>query len=121
MPYKAFGLGASSFDGISRFQNETDLESYCQKIEQGKDVTVFTETLTEDQRYLERLMLGLRRKNGLAREEVITGFADKKKMRGQFIQSCIDEGLLYECNGRLILTSAGLMLESEIITQLVVR
>lgn len=89
IPYKGFGLGAASFDGVSRFQNETDIMSYCEKIEQGKDVTAFTETLTLEQIHLERLMLGLRRKKGLALQEVIAGFSDKKG-RGAAIDSIID-------------------------------
>ncbi len=67
-PYKGFGLGACSFDGKSRFQNQKNLMKYMNDIDTGNDVTVFSETLTENQVYLERIMLGLRRAQGLRYE-----------------------------------------------------
>ncbi len=115
VPYKSFGLGAASFDGASRFINEHDLVTYIESIDRGDDAIELEEQLTLQQIHLETLMVGLRREKGVAREDVV-GNGDNKKI---IVQALIEKGLLRECDGRLMLTSAGLMLESEIIAQLV--
>lgn len=53
-PYKGFGLGACSFDGERRLQNEKNLKEYLTKIEQGVAITIFAEELTLEQLRLEK-------------------------------------------------------------------
>jgi oxygen-independent coproporphyrinogen-3 oxidase len=70
-PYKGVGLGACSFDGKSRFQNQKHLMKYINDIDSGTDVTIFSETLTNNQAYLEQVMLGLRRAQGLDMNDLL--------------------------------------------------
>lgn len=118
-PYKAFGLGACSFDGQGRFQNEKNLMKYMDGIKKGQEVISFSETLTPDQIHLERLMLGLRQKVGVTWDD-LSEFVPVRKKEG--IKQALDrfkaDQLLQETNGRYVLTTAGMAVENEIISQL---
>ncbi len=120
VPYKAFGLGACSFDGTTRFQNEKNLMKYMQKAEKNEDVTTFSEQLTEQQIHVERVMLGLRRSKGVLWDVLLQGLPERKKQEiKEKIAQFKKRGLLAEQdNGRLVLTPAGLSVENEIIVQL---
>ena len=118
-PFKGFGLGACSFDGTQRIQNEKNLMRYIDSVKKEDDITIFTEELTEDQIYLERLMLGLRRRKGVSCA-LLMGTSNERT--NVAIKNCIESlksyGLLDESNGTLTLTPKGLMLENEVVTQL---
>ncbi len=118
-PYKAFGLGACSFDGQGRFQNEKNLMKYMDGIQKGQEVISFSETLTPDQIHLERLMLGLRQKIGVTWDD-LSEFVPVRKKEG--IKQALDrfkaDQLLEETNGRYVLTTAGMAVENEIISHL---
>ena len=63
-PYLGLGAGAHSYNGTSRQWNPSDLDSYMQGIE--KDSPVFElETLSDTDRYNEKLMLSLRTAQGI--------------------------------------------------------
>ncbi len=118
-PYKAFGLGACSFDGRHRFQNEKNLIKYMEGVEQKKEVTAFCERLTAEQIQLERLMLGLRRKVGVSWIDLFEHLPDGK--REQFkktVGALKEKQLLEEMDGQLLLTTAGMVVENEIIMRL---
>jgi|SRR5579863_4432478 len=118
-PYKAFGLGACSFDGQWRFQNEKSLLPYLESVDSGKDVTSFCEELTVSQIRLEKIMLGVRRSCGIAWDELVHGLtAQQGAFIAQRVAVLAQRDLLCEQNGRLILTPAGLAIENEIVRQL---
>ena len=118
-PYKAFGLGACSFDGEQRFQNEKNLMKYMEGIESRQDIISFSETLTPDQIHLERLMLGLRRRVGVSWSDLSEHVPVKKHEQCKHIIARLKEQqLLQEDNGRFFLTTAGMVVENEIIAQL---
>lgn len=118
-PYKAFGLGACAFDGTSRFQNEKSLINYLQKIEQKESAVVFFEQLTRAQIRLEKIMLGVRRKEGIRVQELLSDLSaddvDEIKKRVVVLQ---DRALIKEVDGSIVLTRAGLIIENEIVRQL---
>ncbi|HEB42054.1 MAG TPA: radical SAM family heme chaperone HemW [Candidatus Dependentiae bacterium] len=118
-PYKGFGLGACSFDGKRRFQNEKNLINYMEGIECGKEVTIFTEQLTKEQVRLEKIMLGLRRSTGITWDELLTDLSveQEQKCKNEVVQ-LKQRNVLREHNGRLQLTSAGLVIENDIIIRL---
>lgn len=118
-PYKAFGLGACSFDGQWRFQNEKSLMPYLESIEQNKQITTFSEELTEPQIRLEKIMLGVRRAQGIAWAELIHGLTPEQvALIQQRIEVLAQRDLLSCEHGRLILTPTGLAIENEIVRQL---
>jgi oxygen-independent coproporphyrinogen III oxidase len=117
--FKGFGLGACSFDGMQRLQNEKRLMEYLEKGKKDEDLTTFSECLTDDQIYLERLMLGLRRSKGVSFEALAQGmpFA-RKDLLQERLNLLVRNGFLVEQNNVFVLTPQGLMVENEIVTQL---
>jgi putative oxygen-independent coproporphyrinogen III oxidase len=118
-PYRGFGLGACSFDGTSRLQNEKNLIKYLESVEQAVYKPVFGEKITKEQVYAEKIMLGLRRMKGVCWEDV------KMELTDEQVQELIvkldmlkKNKLIVEKDGRLQLTPAGLIVENEIITRL---
>lgn len=120
-PYKGFGIGASSFDGKSRFINHKNLPEYLQLYKNyTKDVYEVKEVLSQEQAFLEWLMLGLRQKNGVGLHDVVYWLNEDK--RSQFfnqVQKLITTGLLAEKQGFICLTTKGMILENEIIISLI--
>lgn len=120
-PYKGFGLGACSFDGTFRSQNEKNLMKYMSACMQETELTIFTESLTPQQVYLEKMMLNLRRVNGIAVAELEHYLSEKEKVAvRQKISDFIDRGLMQRNDARIKLTVRGLAVENEIVTQLLV-
>jgi oxygen-independent coproporphyrinogen-3 oxidase len=118
-PYRGFGLGACSFDGNSRLQNEKNLIKYLESIEHNNYKPIFTETITKDQIYTEKIMLGLRRTKGVCWEEISIDLNNKQKEKIKLTIDILQQKkLITENNGRLQLTPAGLVVENEIITKL---
>jgi oxygen-independent coproporphyrinogen-3 oxidase len=118
-PYKAFGLGACEFDGIVRSQNEKSLKMYMESIEQGKEVTIFSEILTTEQVYLEKIMLGLRRAQGVTLAAMSEGLSSIQ------VQHIIEKiawlkqhDFIVEKDQALVLTPKGLAVENDIIVKL---
>ena len=73
-PYKGVGLGACSFDGLLRLQNEKNLMKYMAGIEKHQCSPIISvEQLTQEQVHLEKLMLGLRRAAGIKRFDLMVG------------------------------------------------
>lgn len=118
-PYKAFGLGACSFDGSSRFQNQKQLIKYLTDIDNNKDVTMFCETLTSEQVHLERIMLGLRRSEGINIDELMENVsATKQDQFKQTIDLLHENNFLYKKNNRIVLSPAGLAVQNDIAARL---
>jgi oxygen-independent coproporphyrinogen-3 oxidase len=118
-PYKGFGLGACSFDGRSRFMNEQNLIRYMGKVEQKSDPTIFSELLGADDVRLETIMLGLRRKKGVCYSYILEGLSlERRSILEEKVQCFRDANLLVLDDGYVQLTSAGLLVEQEIIAEL---
>ena len=117
--YNAFGLGACSFDGATRFANEKNLMKYMQLCSEGKSVHIFSEDLTREQVRLEKVMLGLRRICGISMHELIDGLSENQ-MRELHRKMDImhEQGLIRVIDEQLQLTAKGLALENEIVVQL---
>lgn len=118
-PYRGFGLGACSFDGTSRLQNEKNLIKYLESVEQGSYKPVFTEFITKQQVYAEKMMLGLRRMKGVCWQDISADLTqeqlDELVLKIEMLKK---EKLIAEKDGRLQLTPAGLIVENQIITRL---
>lgn len=68
-PYIGFGAGAHSYDGVHRYWNPSDIDLYI-KGALAHDLQREQETLTDEQRHTERVMLGLRTAEGIAQSDV---------------------------------------------------
>lgn len=118
-PYKGFGLGACSFDGKSRFQNDKKLISYLDCANNGVSVIEFAEKLTREQVYLEKIMLGLRTSRGVALSTLFSDISEEQKNRLiQNISWLKSNNYLQEKGDRLVLTPAALVVQNEVAVKL---
>jgi len=119
-PYKGVGLGACSFDGESRFQNEKNLLKYIDNLENNSSVIVFSEKLTSKQIWLEKLMLGLRQSAGISLDSIILELSEREEINlRRTIDMLVQEKFV--CLSKpdyLKLTPEGLVLSNEIIVKL---
>ena len=106
--YVGVGAGAHSYIGNKRSWNPDDLEAYIKGLS-GEGLAVSGETLTEQDRYNERIMLGLRTNKGVAREDIHTD-----------VSAHIETGLLREQDGRIIATQKGIHILNRIIEDLMI-
>lgn len=107
IPYIGLGAGAHSYDGQQRQWNISDLDTYIQQAK-AHQLQPEIEQLTEEQRHIERIMLGLRTQQGVGKEMVNTVAA----------QQYIQQGLLTEKAGRLVATTKGFHILNRIIEDL---
>ncbi len=118
LSYKGFGLGACSFDGQVRSQNEKNLVHYIQGV-RGRNVTVFAEKLSDKQVWFERLMLGLCQLKGVWLEDIVAPLSIRER---EAFSKTTDELMLAQLvshnEGRIALTQAGLAVANEIIVKL---
>lgn len=114
-PYKAFGLGACSFNGTSRTQNEKNLMRYLQAAEKKECVQASFELLTRQQIHLEKVMLGLRQCTGVLCKDILDGLTyDESLSITNRITSLLQAGFIEDKNGYLILTSKGISVENAV-------
>lgn len=104
-PYLGLGPGAHSFDGHRRWWNLPDLEGYTRSLLGDKRPKTGEEILTEPQKRLECLMLGLRTSQGIGEE-----LANPDHKNHHLLFHLIDEGLLRKKKDRFLPTTKGLLL-----------
>lgn len=118
-PYKGFGLGACSFDGTVRYQNEKNLMNYINDLQEGRSVKCDTEHVTEEHKELEILMLGLRSRQGVRVSEFTATYsAQEKEAFSTKVAEFSARALVQQNDDLLRLTPTGLLLENEIVVQL---
>ena len=118
-PYKGFGLGACSFDGKRRIQNEKNLMSYLAHSECNSDIVLSCEELTSYDAWLETVMLGIRLNKGVSMRSILTNQSeDKQKNIQTLLNDCVQHGLLALENDIIKLTVRGRALEHEIVARL---
>ena len=117
LPYKGFGLSASSFDGFSRFMNYKNLSKYLNNVVVGKCFDF--EVLTEEQQVMEVLMLGLRQTKGMDLHRMLYLLKDSSKCKFlEKINSLKSQGLIKVFGSRIQLTLKGMFVENEVILNL---
>ena len=104
VPYLGLGPAAHSFDGRMRRWNVTSVEEYCRLLGEGRAPIAGEELLTETQRRLEALCLGLRTRLGVALAD-LTPFPQANQTLAGFCQA----GLLKVEQGRARPTREGFL------------
>ena len=97
-PYVGVGMSAHSFDGHTRSWNHRGINKYLQRIEAGLPAEEDREILAEDERRIERIMLGLRTREGIASD-----LLDENPMTSKLLS----EDLIEREGERLRLTRRG--------------
>jgi oxygen-independent coproporphyrinogen III oxidase len=100
------GLGPSAFSTRNgqRWQNITDHLEYARRLEAGESPIASVEKLTSNMQRTERIALGLRTSEGIAKELI------NERDLGDLIST----GLLMQDDGRFVLTSRGKLLADSI-------
>lgn len=117
-PYKGFGVGACSFDGKFRYQNNKQLFNYMAAVEKDGRADDFYEELSDEQLYLEKLMLGLRQTKGIRLDDLVEGVLQKKEHINRVLKELEEVGYIKSQAGFVQLTPVGLAVENEVIVRL---
>lgn len=109
-PWEAFGPGAARFDGRTRITNHRSTTAWINKMLAGKDATGDVDAMTDEQAARERIVVGLRRRDGLDRDafRAASGFA-LDRLAGDAIARWAEEGFATDDGRRVRLTRAGLL------------
>ena len=115
--YAGFGPGAHSDLGDVRYSYCRDLAAYCRGVETGENIIDYSEHLTDRDRDIEYIMLGLRTVHGVARREFEyrcrLPFAPVEEVLARFAAS----GHARREGERWRLTPEGFLLSNQIIGQ----
>ncbi len=118
-PFKGVGIGAWSFDGISRIQNEKNIVHYIQAQQEGKDAVCNAEILSEESARLERIMLGLRRKQGFLLIDAVEGLSqEQRELFFSRLAGLQEKNIVRVSQERVALTATSLALENEVAAHL---
>ncbi|MBR1995730.1 MAG: radical SAM family heme chaperone HemW [Paludibacteraceae bacterium] len=107
-PYMGLGAGAHSYNGQQRQWNIADLDAYIEQA-MAHDLRPEIETLTPEQKHTERIMLGLRTCQGIAKDHINLSKA----------LPYLQQGLLVENGNRIVATTQGYHILNRIIEDLI--
>jgi oxygen-independent coproporphyrinogen-3 oxidase len=109
-PWEAFGPGAARFDGRTRITNHRSTTTWLTKTLAGKDATGDIDAMTAEQAARERIVVGLRRRDGLDRAafQAASGFG-LDGLAGAAIARWVEQRLATDDGSRVRLTRAGLL------------
>lgn len=116
--YLAFGPGACGFLGQVRYGDVKPVDRYCTTLEGGRLPVATHEVLTPRQGLAERLILGLRTRDGIVSEWLRERLAPGDRRLSRIVESWRALGLLVEESGRARLTEAGFLLSDALFTEL---
>lgn len=117
--YKGFGLGACSFNGQFRFQNNKNLRNYFDAVSQEQGLIYESEEITQQQMSIEKIMLGLRQAQGVDVHDVLKDFTSVQQQHFKEKADWLEkQGLVEQTNGRLFLTPQGYVVENEVAVNL---
>ena len=118
--YIGVGLGASSLFTNARYHNETDLLTYINEVETGKDIRRETERLTVEEQMEEFMILGLRRMCGVSRNEFLKRFGRPlETIYGTVLQKLKRQELITIEEDRIALTELGIDVSNQVFVEFV--
>jgi len=110
-PWEAFGPGAARFDGRVRITNHRSTTTWMRRVLANEDVTGDRETMTPLEAAQERVVLGLRRRDGLRRADFqATSGYDLDLIAGEPIRRWAERGLATDDGEQVQLTREGLLI-----------
>ena len=118
--YIGVGLGASSLFTNARYHNETELLTYIEEIEAGRDVRREIERLVESEQMEEFMILGLRRMCGVSREAFQKRFGRPiETVYGSALQKLKKQGLITMEGDRIALTDLGIDVSNQVFVEFI--
>ena len=109
-PWEAFGPGAARFDGRTRITNHRSTTTWIAKTLAGEDATGDIDAMTAEQAARERIVVGLRRRDGVDRAafQAASGFG-LDTLAGDAIARWVEQRLATDDGSRVRLTRSGLL------------
>ena len=109
-PWEAFGPGAARFDGRTRVTNHRSTTTWMSRVLAGEDASGDVDAMTAEQAARERIVVGLRRRDGVDRGlfQAASGF-DVDALVGDVIARWATRGFATDDGRRVRLTRAGLL------------
>jgi oxygen-independent coproporphyrinogen-3 oxidase len=118
--YHGFGPGAARYLNGTREVGHRSTTTWLRRIEAGEDPVGYRETLSEENRAREALILGLRRASGVCRHELLRDQgADLNQLGGAAWSKLMTQGLVEPTDTGYRLTRAGRLLADSVTIELV--
>jgi oxygen-independent coproporphyrinogen-3 oxidase len=109
-PWEAFGPGAARFDGRVRITNHRSTTTWMRRVLAGEDFTGDRDPMTPLEAAQERVVLGLRRRDGLSRAAFLAASGlDLDLVAGSPIRRWTERGLATDDGEHVRLTREGLL------------
>ena len=109
-PWEAFGPGAARFDGRVRITNHRSTTTWMRRVLAGEDFTGDRDAMTPLEAAQERVVLGLRRRDGLSRTAFLAASGlDLDLVAGAAIRRWTDSGLATDDGEHVRLTREGML------------
>lgn len=119
--YYGFGLGASGYIGDRRYTNTKDMKSYMASINRGQRPVEFAEELSPKDRFNEKIILGLRKNEGLdlATLDLYLSLEEREELVKK-VRSYIEKGMIIEEDNRIRLRQKGREISNSIFVDLMI-
>ncbi|MFM8414184.1 MAG: radical SAM family heme chaperone HemW [Planctomycetota bacterium] len=109
-PWEAFGPGAARFDGRTRITNHRSTTTWMTRVLAGEDFTGDVDAMSADEAARERLVVGLRRRDGVERGAFrAASGCDLDAVAGPAVTRWVGAGLATDDGRTVRLTRAGLL------------
>jgi oxygen-independent coproporphyrinogen-3 oxidase len=119
-PYIGLGAGAHSFDGVSRWANEVQVEEYARRLEADESPIADFRALSLDEQVEEFFFLGLRRREGIELDEARERWgAGPLKPCEKTIAALLQDGWLEQAGSRVRLAPRALLVSNEIFQEFI--
>jgi putative oxygen-independent coproporphyrinogen III oxidase len=116
--YLALGPAACGYLGHVRYGNARSVDRYCAAIERGESPVEFHETLTPRQQLAERIILGLRLRDGVPTEWLAERLTLDPGRLPTLLEDWAGQGLVATGEGRVRLTEAGFLVSDALFVEL---
>ncbi len=114
-PWEAFGPGAARFDGRTRITNHRSTTTWMTRVLGGEDCSGDVDAMTAEEAARERLVVGLRRREGVCRDAFrAASGCNLDAVAGPAVARWVATGLAAD-DGRIVrLTRAGLLVSDSL-------
>ncbi len=114
-PWEAFGPGAARFDGRTRTTNHRSPFTWMRRVEAGLDPAADHDRMTAEGAARERIVVGLRRRDGIVREafQRESGLSFDG-LAGDLLRGWVANGWAVDDGARVRLTRSGLLLSDSL-------
>jgi oxygen-independent coproporphyrinogen-3 oxidase len=121
-PWEAFGPGAARFDGRTRITNHRSPTTWMTRVLAGVDASGDVDAMTAEAAARERLVVGLRRRDGVARRRFHEASGhDVDALAGAAIADWVAQRLATDDGDRIRLTRAGMLVSDGLWSAVLVK